>query len=35
MGGRALTARAYGGLVAACGVLLLSFGRYFDYAGVR
>jgi threonine/homoserine/homoserine lactone efflux protein len=35
LGGRLLTDRAYRGLVAACAVLLLGFGLYFGYAGVR
>jgi threonine/homoserine/homoserine lactone efflux protein len=35
LGGRLLTDRVYRGLVAACAVLLLGFGVYFGYAGVR
>ena len=35
LGGRLLTDRVYRGLVAACAVLLLGFGLYFGYAGVR
>jgi threonine/homoserine/homoserine lactone efflux protein len=35
MGRRLLTDRMYRGLVTACAVLLLGFGLYFGYAGVR
>jgi threonine/homoserine/homoserine lactone efflux protein len=35
MGRRLLTDRTYRGLVTACAVLLLGFGLYFGYAGVR
>jgi threonine/homoserine/homoserine lactone efflux protein len=35
MGRRLLTDRVYRGLVTACAVLLLGFGLYFGYAGVR
>jgi len=35
MGHRLLTDRTYRGLVTACAVLLLGFGLYFGYAGVR
>jgi threonine/homoserine/homoserine lactone efflux protein len=35
MGRRLLTDLAYRGLVTACAVLLLGFGLYFGYAGVR
>jgi threonine/homoserine/homoserine lactone efflux protein len=35
MGGRLLTDRTYRGLVAACAILLVGFGLYFGYAGVR
>ncbi|MBI3122020.1 MAG: LysE family transporter [candidate division NC10 bacterium] len=35
LGRRLLTDRTYRGLVTACAVLLLGFGLYFGYAGVR
>ncbi len=35
MGRRLLTDRTYRGLVTACAVLLLGFGLYFGYAGIR
>jgi threonine/homoserine/homoserine lactone efflux protein len=35
LGGRLLTDRTYRGLLATCAVLLLGFGLYFGYAGVR
>lgn len=35
MGRRLLTDRMYRGLVTACAVLLLGFGLYFGYAGMR
>jgi threonine/homoserine/homoserine lactone efflux protein len=35
MGRRLLTDRTYRGLVTACAVMLLGFGLYFGYAGVR
>lgn len=35
LGGRLLTDRTYRGLITACAVLLLGFGLYFGYAGVR
>jgi threonine/homoserine/homoserine lactone efflux protein len=35
LGRRLLTDRAYRGMVAACAALLVGFGLYFGYAGVR
>lgn len=35
LGGRLLTDRTYRGLLTTCAVLLLGFGLYFGYAGVR
>ena len=35
LGRRLLTDRAYSGMVAACAALLVGFGLYFGYAGVR
>lgn len=35
LGGRLLTDRTYRGMLATCAVLLLGFGLYFGYAGVR